>query len=80
MKKSLLSLVAIMALSGLAYAGGGMTKDVEPAVEPVAEIPEVKESPFYVGLGMGEAYVNDDTTDEEISATTLMLQAGYQVQ
>jgi len=75
MKKSVLSLVSIMALSGLAYAGGDMTK----VVEPVVEIPEVKVNPFYIGLGMGEAYVNDDATDEEISATTLMLQAGYQI-
>jgi len=74
MKKSVLSLVSIMALSGLAYAGGDMTK----VVEPVVEIPEIKVNPFYVGLGMGEAYVNDDATNEEISATTLMLQAGYQ--
>ncbi len=74
MKKNILSLVSIMALSGLAYAGG----DMATVVEPVVEIPEVKVSPFYVGLGMGEAYVNDAVTDEEISATTLMLQAGYQ--
>jgi hypothetical protein len=75
MKKSVLSLVSIMALSGLAYAGGDMTT----VVEPVVEIPEVKVNPFYVGIGMGEAYVNNDATDEEISATTLMLQVGYQV-
>ena len=75
MRKSFLSLVSIMALSGLAYAGGG---EMATAVEPVIEVPEIKVNPFYVGLGMGEAYVNDDATDEEISATTLMLQAGYQ--
>ena len=74
MKKSFLSLISIMALSGLAYAGGDMTT----AVEPVIEIPEVKVNPFYAGVGIGEAYVNDDVTNEEISATTLMLQAGYQ--
>ncbi len=75
MRKTVLSCVSIMALSGLAYAGGDMTK----VVEPVVEIPAVVEvSPLYVGLGIGEAYVNDDVTDEEISATTLMLQVGYQ--
>ncbi len=74
MKKTVLSFVSIMALSGLVYAGGDMTT----VMEPVVEIPEVKVNPFYVGVGMGEAYVNDDVTDEEISATTLMLQAGYQ--
>ena len=75
MKKSVLSLVSIMALSGLVYAGG----DMGTAVEPVVEIPEVEVNPYYVGIGMGETSVNDDTTSEEISATTLMLQAGYQV-
>jgi len=75
MKKNVLSLVAVMALSGLAYAGGDIA-----AVEPVVEVPEVmaEPSPFYLGLGIGEAYVNDDFTNEEISSTTLMLQAGYQ--
>ncbi len=74
MKKSFLSLISIMVLNGLAYAGGDMTT----VMEPVVEIPEVKVNPFYIGMGMGEAYVNDDMTDEEISATTLMLHAGYQ--
>lgn len=75
MKKSIVSLVSIMALSGLAYAGGDMTK----VVEPIVEIPEVEVNPFYAGLGLGEVSVNNDITDEEISATTLMLQVGYQV-
>lgn len=74
MKNSFLSLISIMALNGLAYAGGDMTT----VIEPVVEIPEVKANPFYLGVGMGEAYVNDDVTDEKISATTLMLHAGYQ--
>lgn len=77
MKKSVLSLVAVMALSGLAYAGGDM-KDVEPAVEPVMEIPVVMEqSPFYIGLGIGYAELNDDFTNEEISSNNIMLQGGY---
>ncbi|UPT77358.1 porin family protein [Sulfurovum sp. XGS-02] len=75
MKKSIVSLVSIMALSGMAYAGGDMTK----VVEPVVEIPEVEVNPFYAGFGLGEVSVNNDTTDEEISSTTLMIQAGYQV-
>lgn len=76
MKKSVLSLVSIMALSGLAYAGGDMTA----VVEPVVQVPEVNTdvSGYYVGLGMGQTTVNDDQTNEEISATTLTLQAGYQ--
>jgi opacity protein-like surface antigen len=76
MNKSILSLASIMVLSGLSYAGGDIAQ-----VEPIVTIPEViadEVSPFYAGLGMGKAYVKDDFTDEEISATTLMLQAGYQ--
>lgn len=74
MKKTTLSIVSIMALSGLAFAGG----DIAP-VEPVVETPVVMEqSPFYLGLGIGEGTVNDNDTSEEFSATTLMLQAGYQ--
>jgi opacity protein-like surface antigen len=38
----------------------------------------VEQSPFYLGIGIGDASVNDDDTSEEFSATTLMLQAGYQ--
>ena len=73
MKKSVLSLVSILALSGLAYAGG----DVAPVDEAVI-IPVVDNSAFYVGLGFGQASVNDDPTAEEITSTMLMLQAGYQ--
>ena len=73
MKKSILSLVSILALSGLAYAGG----DVAPVVEEPIVVME-DNSAFYLGLGFGTAAVNDDFTSEEISANTVMLQAGYQ--
>ena len=74
MQKTTLSIVSILALSGLAFAGG----DIAP-VEPVVETPVVMEqSPFYLGVGIGTAAVNDDDTDEEFESTTLMLQAGYQ--
>ncbi len=73
MKKSIFSIVAVMALSGLAYAGG----DIAPVVEePIVVIED--NSAFYLGLGFGSATVNDDFTNEEISANTVMLQAGYQ--
>lgn len=73
MKKTTLSIVAIMALSGVSYAGG----DIAP-VEPVVEVPMVMEqSPFYLGLGIGSFEFNDDFTGEEISSNTFMLQAGY---
>ena len=74
MKKTTLSIVSILALNGLAFAGG----DIAP-VEPIVETPVVVEqSPFYLGIGIGTASVNDDDTSEEFEATTLMLQAGYQ--
>ena len=70
MKKIVVSLAAA---STILMAGG----DIAP-VEPVVETPVVVEqSPFYLGLGIGDASVNDDTTSEEFEATTLMLQAGY---
>lgn len=74
MKKTTLSLVSILALSGLSYAGG----DVAPIEEPVVVAPVIDNSAFYVGIGVGESTVNDDWTSEKFSATTVMLQAGYQ--
>lgn len=73
MKKSILSLVLILLLSGLAYAGG----DVVPVEEPVI-VPVVDNSAFYIGFGVGQAAINDDQTAEEITSTMIMLQAGYQ--
>ena len=72
MKKSILSFVSILALSGISYAGG----DIEP-VEEVA-VPVIDSNPFYLGLGFGQSYVNNDFTNEKITNNTVMLQAGYQ--
>ncbi|MEA3434170.1 MAG: hypothetical protein U9R13_06270, partial [Campylobacterota bacterium] len=66
MKKTTLSLVSILTLSGLAFAGG----DIAPVEEPVVVAPVIDNSAFYLGLGIGEAAVNDDFTSEEFSATT----------
>jgi opacity protein-like surface antigen len=67
--------VSILALSGLVFAGG----DIAP-VEPQMEMPIVvaDNSAFYLGLGLGNAVLNDDTTGEKFDTKTLMLQAGYQ--
>lgn len=74
MKKTTLSIVSILALNGLVFAGG----DIAP-VEPVIQTPIITEqSPFYLGIGLGNTTLNDDTTDEEFSSTGVMLQAGYQ--
>lgn len=78
MKKITLSLVSLLMLSGLSYAGG----DIEP-VESV-EIPVVDNSAFYVGLGYGYFNQSSDNIalsgvpDMEFEANTLLFQAGYQ--
>jgi opacity protein-like surface antigen len=80
MKKIALSLVSVMALSGLAFSGG----DIAPVVE---EVPVVVEdsSAFYVGIGYG--YFNQSVDNIastpavpniEFDADTVFLQAGYQ--
>jgi len=72
-KKSLFSLVAMYTLSGMVYAGGGVAQVEEP-VAPIME----ESSPYYLGIGFGQIAVNDDTTSEEFSSSSMMLQAGYQ--
>lgn len=73
MKKTTLSIVSILALSGVSFAGG----DIAP-VEPVVEEVVIEPSPFYLGFGIGYSTVNNDTTGEEFSSSTYMFQAGYQ--
>ena len=82
MKKITFSLVSILALSGLSYAGGDIAP-VEPAME--TPIPVVESSAFYVGLGYGYfKQTSDDiasipsVADIELEADSIFLQAGYQ--
>lgn len=49
MKKIVLSVWAVAAMSSLGFAGGDM-QEVEPAIEPVVEVVEAEKN-FYVGLG-----------------------------
>lgn len=73
MKKFNLSLVALLAMSAFATAGG----DIAP-VEPVVETPMVEESTssFYVGLGY--SYMNmDPDNNAEIDGDAVLLLAGY---
>lgn len=86
MKKFNLSLVAVLAMSTFAIAGG----DIAP-VEPVIETPMVEESTpgnFYLGLAYGMAntesndvYLFNDVvitdTVSDVDYSTVMLQAGY---
>ncbi len=57
------------------YAGGDKMIVEESAIV----IPEVitDDSAFYLGLGVSGMSLRDDFTDEEFSATGVMLQAGY---
>ncbi len=78
MKKITLSLVSVMVLGGLSYAGG----DIAPAVE---EVPVVvtDSSAFYIGIGYGYFDQQNDnivpTGDSvEFEANSILLQAGYQ--
>ena len=75
MKKNVLSLVSILALSGLSFAGGNTAPDEEPIViAPVV----IDDSGFYLGVGFSGMSLDNDLTDEEFTANAVMLQAGYQ--
>ncbi len=59
MRKIVLSVSAVVAMSSFVFAGGGM-KDVEPAAEPVVVIPMAEElSGFYAGLGLSAVSSRD---------------------
>ena len=77
MKKNILSLVSILALSVLSYGGGGAVPVIVPIVPIVTESED--DSQFYVGLGYSSMSLRNDVSDEEFSAGGIMLQAGYQV-
>ncbi|WP_295417702.1 porin family protein [Sulfurovum sp.] len=76
MKQIAKSIATMITLSIVGYAGGNIVP-VEPVVPETAE-PVVSESAFYVGLGFSYMSLRDDLSDEEFSATGVMLQAGYQ--
>ncbi len=92
MKKVTLSIVSILALSGLSFAGGSVAP-VVPIEEPIVEAPAtVGSSAFYVGLGY--SYLSSNRTavlvdptdssngqvvkDTDSNADNVMLQIGYQ--
>ncbi len=57
MKKIVLSVWAVAAMSSLGFAGGDM-KNVAPAMEPVVEVPAAEKN-FYVGLGLSAVSTRD---------------------
>jgi len=88
MKKFNLSLVAVLAMSTFAIAGGDIAP-VEPVVEEVM-VEEVSQGGFYLGLGYGFANMDlqlkadlplggSYTEDHSLgNYNTVMLQAGYE--
>lgn len=73
MKQIRRSVLSALIMGGTIYAGG----DIAP-VEPIVETPAVVElSPFYVGVGVGQADVNNKTSLEKWESNTFVLQAGY---
>ena len=67
MKKIVLSVLAAVAMSNFAVAGGDM-KEVEPAVVPVVPMVEEEKGGFYAGLGISAVSTRDGSLsffDEE---------------
>lgn len=64
--------MAVTLLVNMAYADENVS-DVDETTAPDA----IRSSAFYLGFGLGQGYVDDDQTDEEMKATTLTLLAGY---
>ena len=82
MKRIVLLVCTVAAMSSLGFAGGDM-KDVEPVIEPVVEIKEVEKN-FYVGLGLSALSTGEGSIDffdnhgERDRTVNLLLMAGYE--
>ena len=79
MKNLTLSLVAVLAMSSFAVAGG----DIAPVEEPIVVEPVVDNGRFYIGIGYGYFDQTMDSIDNsalnlETETDNVMLQAGYQ--
>jgi len=74
MKKIILSMVSIMALSTNSYAGGDRELiDVIPI-----EIPKT-DTNYYIGLGFSSMKLLDINSEENFQATSVMISAGYKI-
>ena len=69
-----LFLTLLVFSSSAAMAGG----DIAP-VETVEPTPQVRNSAFYLGLGVSAMSLSNDNNSEEFSSTGIMVQAGYQI-
>ena len=75
MKQTVLSVMSFLALSGLTFAGGDIAS-VEPVVTSTVT-PDT--SDFYVGVGLGQVDINNNTSGENWDSNTFVLQVGYEV-
>jgi len=60
MKKIMISVCTVAAMSGVAFAGGDFHEVVEPVIVPVVE---VDNSSFYLGLGLSAISSRDSAVD-----------------
>ncbi len=76
MKTIKLSMVVMLTLSCIGYAGGN--EAISESI-PVAIEPSVDTAAFYIGLGVANMSLSNDVSDEEFTSLGVMLQLGYQI-
>jgi len=76
MKRTTLSMTAMLAFTCMGYAGGN---EVVTETIPVVVEPHTDTSAFYVGLGVSKMSLRNEFSDEEFSSLAVMLQIGYQI-
>ena len=80
MKKITMSIISVLALSQMAFAGGDIGKNVVESEAEVVVIPETAdESAFYVGLGYSYMNLDFDSVEEsgDIDGNGMLVLAGY---
>jgi opacity protein-like surface antigen len=85
MNKIQMSIVALLSLSTITFAGGLKSEIMQPPVEPI-EVEEAQPSPFYIGGGYSYVEGSDENSDPstagyryEMDADGIMFQAGYKI-
>jgi len=76
MKKNIHTILSLLVLSEISFAGGNTAPITLVPVVPVEAIAD--KSPFYLGLGFSAMSLDNDLTDEEFSTNAVMIQVGYQ--
>ena len=85
MNKIQMSIVALLSLSTITFAGGLKSEIMQPPVEPI-EVEEAQPSPFYIGGGYSYVEGSDKNDDPstmgytyDIDADGIMFQIGYKI-